>query len=121
MAKHNDLGKLGEDIAARHLAEKGFEIVARNWRFGRDELDIIAHDRGWLVVVEVKTRTTDKFGEPEVAVTPSKQRSIIKAAEGYIYENDYRGETRFDVIGILLGNGKVVINHIEDAFLPRMK
>lgn len=121
MAKHNELGKLGEDLATKHLEEKGYRIIARNWRFGRDELDIIATFREWLVITEVKTRTTDRFGEPEVAVTPAKQRSIIKAAEGYIFETNYRGETRFDVIGILLGNGKVIINHIEDAFLPRMK
>lgn len=120
MAKHNDLGKLGEELAEKHLRQKGYEILRRNWRYSRDELDIIARDGNMLVVVEVKTRTTDYFGEPEMEVKPAKQKSIVRATEGYIFETDYRGDTRFDVIGILLGGGKVVINHIVDAFAPRM-
>jgi putative endonuclease len=118
MAKHNDLGKNGENIAANYLLRSGFTILERNWRYNRDELDIIAQDDQWLVIVEVKTRTSAWFGEPEMAVTPLKQRSMIRAAEGYIREKDYKGETRFDVIGILFDKEKVYMNHIRDAFLP---
>jgi putative endonuclease len=118
MAKHNDLGKNGENIAANYLLRSGYEILARNWRYNRDEIDIIAKSGDWLVIVEVKTRTSAWFGEPEMAVTPNKQRSIIRAAEGYIRETDYKGETRFDVIGILFDKQDIQLNHIEDAFLP---
>lgn len=118
MATHNDLGKNGENIAANYLLKSGYEILARNWRYNRDEIDIIAKSGEWLVIVEVKTRTSAWFGEPEMAVTPLKQRSMVRAAEGYIKELDYTGETRFDVIGILFDKEKVSLNHIRDAFLP---
>ena len=120
MAKHNELGKIGEDLAEKHLRHIGYQVLHRNWRFGHDELDIIARDGNWLVVVEVKTRTTDHFGEPEMEVKPAKQRAIVKTTEAYILTVDYRGETRFDVIGILLGGGKVQLNHVKDAFMARM-
>lgn len=118
MAKHNELGKNGENIAVKSLLEKGYTILERNWRFSRDEIDIIARDGDWLVIVEVKTRTSAWFGEPETAVTRAKQRSLIRAAEEYILEHDYQGETRFDVIGILFDHQHVRLNHIQDAFLP---
>jgi len=120
MATHNDMGKTGENIAASHLQRKGYRILARNWRFNRDEIDIIAIDGDWLVIVEVKTRTSAWFGEPEMAVTNAKQKALVRAAEGYIMETDFRGETRFDVVGILFDKQKVILNHIRDAFLPRM-
>jgi putative endonuclease len=120
MADHNELGKIGEDLAEKHLRRIGYQILHRNWHFGHDELDIIARDGEWLVIVEVKTRTTDHYGEPEMEVKPSKMRAIVKTADAYIQLADFKGETRFDVIGILLGGGKVVLNHIKDAFLARM-
>jgi putative endonuclease len=120
MADHNELGKIGEDLAEKHLRRIGYHILHRNWRFGHDELDIIARDGDWLVVVEVKTRTTDHFGEPEMEVKPAKQRAIVRTADAYIQFIDFKGETRFDVIGILLGGGKVVLNHVKDAFMARM-
>jgi len=120
MADHNELGKIGEDLAEKHLQRIGYKILQRNWRFGHDELDIIARDGEWLVVVEVKTRTTDLFGEPEMEVKPAKQRSIVRTTDAYIQFSDFKGETRFDVIGILLGGGKVVLNHVKDAFMARM-
>ena len=118
MAEHNDLGKTGEDLAEKHLVQLGYKILQRNWHHGHDEIDIIALDGDWLVVVEVKTRTTDLFGEPEMEVKPAKQKAIVRTTEAYIQLTDYKGDTRFDVIGILLGGGKQILNHIEDAFLP---
>jgi putative endonuclease len=120
MADHNELGKIGEDLAEKHLRRIGYHILHRNGHFGHDELDIIARDGDWLVVVEVKTRTTDHFGEPEMEVKPAKQRAIVRTADAYIQFIDFKGETRFDVIGILLGGGKVVLNHVKDAFMARM-
>ncbi len=120
MADHNELGRIGEDLAEKHLLQIGYKILHRNWHNGHDEIDIIACDGDWLVIVEVKTRTTDYFGEPEMEVKPAKQKAIVRTAEAYILTTDYRGETRFDVIGILLGGGKVELNHIKDAFLAGM-
>jgi len=120
MAKHNELGKIGEDLAEKYLRQKGYEILKRNWHFSHDEIDIVARDGDWLVIVEVKTRTTDVFGEPEMEVKAAKQKALVRAAEGYIMAFDYKGQTRFDVIGILLGGGKVMINHIPDAFMARL-
>ncbi len=120
MAEHNELGKIGEDLAEKHLRHIGYKVLHRNWHFGHDELDIIARDGEWLVIVEVKTRTTNLYGEPEMEVKPAKMKAIVRTAEAYILMADFRGETRFDVIGILLGDGKVVLNHIKDAFMARM-
>ena len=120
MAEHNDLGKIGEDLAEKHLRRIGYQVLQRNWRFGHDELDIIARDGEWLVIVEVKTRTTNHFGEPEMEVKPAKMKAIVRTAEAYILDVNFNGETRFDVIGILLGGGKVVLNHVKDAFMARM-
>lgn len=120
MAQHNELGKKGEELAENHLRKLGYQIMARNWHHGHEELDIVALEGQNLVVVEVKTRTADYFGEPEMEVKPAKQRSIVRATEAYIIENDYQGETRFDVIGILLGKGKMELKHIKDAFMARL-
>ena len=120
MAEHNELGKIGEDLAEKHLRRIGYRILHRNWHYGHDEIDIIARDGDWLVIVEVKTRTTNLFGEPEMEVKPAKMKAIVRTAEAYIVDADFKGETRFDVIGILLGEGKVVLNHIKDAFMARM-
>ncbi len=120
MAKHNELGKLGEQLAIKHLREKGYQILAVNWYFGHHEIDIIAKDGEMLVIVEVKTRATDAFGEPELAVNKQKQRSIVKAADAYIQENDLAIETRFDVVSVIVTPNEKRIVHIDDAFYPIM-
>ncbi len=118
MAEHNDFGKLGEEIAANYLEGKGYEIVERNWRNTHKEIDIIAKDGGTLVMVEVKTRQTDEYGNPDIAVTKKKQRLLIAAANAYLFKNKLDVETRFDIISIIFKDGEPVIEHIEDAFLP---
>ena len=118
MAKHNILGKKGEDIAARFLSGKGYRIIERNWRTGRDEIDIIAYDKETLVIVEVKTRSTDYFGEPEEAVTMQKQKFLVRAAEVFVNQKEIDSEIRFDIISIIIEQGKETIKHIEDAFYP---
>lgn len=118
MAEHNDFGKLGEELAVDYLTGKGFEILERNWRNMHKEIDIIAKDGQDLVIVEVKTRQTDEYGEPDIAVTRKKQRMLIAAANAYITRNGLDVETRFDIISIIFKDGKPVIEHIEDAFLP---
>ena len=118
MAAHNDFGKLGEELAVNHLTGKGYEILERNWRNRHKEIDIIAKDGKELVIVEVKTRQTDEYGEPDIAVTKKKQRMLIAAANAYILNKGLDIETRFDIISIIFRDGEPVIEHIEDAFLP---
>ena len=116
MAEHNDFGKLGEELAVDYLTGKGFEILERNWRNIHKEIDIIAKDGKFLVIVEVKTRRTDEYGD--IAVTRKKQRMLIAAANSYIFQKHLVIETRFDIISIIFRDGEPVIEHIEDAFLP---
>ena len=118
MAEHNDLGKLGEEIAVKYLTDKGYEILERNWHNVHKEVDIIAKDGGELVIVEVKTRQTNAYGEPDIAVTRQKQRMLIAAANAYLFRNRLDLETRFDIISIVFNDGEPVIDHIEDAFFP---
>jgi putative endonuclease len=119
MAKHNDFGKLGEELAVNYLMEKGYEILERNWRNVHKEIDIIAKDGNELVIVEVKARQTDEHGDPDVAVTSRKQNLLVSAANSYIIKNKIDLNTRFDIISIILRNGKPIVDHIKDAFLPR--
>ena len=118
MAKHNELGKQGEEIAAQYLIEKGYEIVERNWRNSHKEIDIIAKDGVELVIVEVKTRQSDDFGEPDIAVTRQKQSRLIYAANAYLFRHNLDIDTRFDIISIVMKDGNPIVDHIEDAFLP---
>lgn len=116
-----ELGKKGEEIAVNFLKDKGFEIIEQNYRYGKGEIDIIVKDPSdsYLAFVEVKTRQNLDFGEPEYAITKSKQRQIKKIAELYLYEKEI-GELdcRFDVIAILLEDiHKPSINHYVNAFM----
>jgi len=120
MAEHNDLGKEGEDLVAQFLADQGFRILDRNWRFGKDELDIVAETDTHLVFVEVKTRSNIIFGEPEEAVTRKKQRFLIRAANAYIEKNNCTKEARFDIISVILPSHPPHIHHIKDAFYPTL-
>lgn len=120
MAEHNDLGKEGEEMALKHLRGLGYEILETNWRFGREEVDIIARDGMMLVIVEVKTRATNWFGEPEFTVNKAKQRILVRAAEAYILKNDINLETRFDIISVIISPQRKTVHHIEDAFYPTL-
>ena len=121
MAKHFELGKKGEEIAAIYLMGKGYNILERNWRFGRDEIDIIAEYDKFLVIVEVKTRSTGYFGKPEESVTEKKQRFLIRAANEYVNQKEIELEIRFDIFSIVIESNKQTINHIEDAFYPTIQ
>lgn len=113
----HDLGKLGEDLAVNYLIDKGYQILERNWRSGHKEIDIIALFDDILVVVEVKTRKSDFFGEPDIAVGASKQRMLIWAADAYVRYKKLHVEVRFDIISIVFTAGEPEIEHIEDAFV----
>lgn len=120
MAEFHELGKTGEELASDYLRKKGYKILETNWRKGQLEIDIVALTGDTLVVAEVKTRSTNYFGEPEEFVTKAKQKNLIKAANGYINEKDWDLETRFDIISILVKGSQYQIHHIEDAFYPTM-
>lgn len=121
MADPKKLGPEGEELAAGYLVDKGFKILERNWTRGKNEIDIIARGEGFVVFVEVKTRTEGFFDEPVNAVTRNKQKSIIFAAEGYMKRLDYDMECRFDVITIVLKKNDFSIEHIPDAFYPTLR
>jgi len=117
MAEHNELGILGEKRAKDYLVSKGFLIRHCNWHVGSLELDIVAEKDGWLIIVEVKTRSTETFEHPEEAITLRKIRNIVSATHEYIFKYDWQGETRFDVISVIPHGDLFYIDHIEDAFL----
>ncbi len=121
MADHNELGKTGEEIALQHLRSKGMKILETNWRMGHEEIDIIAMDGDTLVIVEVKTRSGNWFGEPEFSVTRTKQKALIRAAEGYIQKKDLLIDTRFDIVSIVITPNERKVEHIEDAFYPSLR
>lgn len=118
MAVHNDIGKAGEEAAVSLLLEKGYAIRHRNWRSGKKELDIVAENKEFLVVVEVKTRSTSTFEYPEQAVSALKIRRLIHATDAYIRYFHINKEVRFDVISIIGEPGHFTLEHIEDSFLP---
>jgi len=118
MAEHNLTGKQGEAIALNFLRKKGYEILALNWRYKKAEIDLITQKDDLLVIVEVKTRSSEVFENPKEAVTIGKQKNIVKAADAYIQERDINLECRFDVVSVLILGEKIEIEHIEDAFHP---
>ncbi len=115
-----EFGDEGEDIAADLLLKKGYEIIERNYRFGKGEIDIIAKDpeTGFTVFVEVKSKKNLEFGDPVYSVTKNKMKQIKRMAELYLYDKEIAElNCRFDVITVLLkGNQKPVIEHYVNAF-----
>ena len=107
-------GNKGEILAAEFLQKKGFEVVAKNYRFKRAEIDLIVKRENWIIFVEVKTRTSTAFGEPEEFVDDHKTRNVYDAAEEYIYSTDWHGHIRFDIVSVKLG-AEIEIEHFEDA------
>lgn len=120
MADNHDLGREGEARARQFLVNNGYEILETNWRLGHLEIDIIAKQENTLIVVEVKTRRSSYFGEPEIAVDAKKRKLIVKAADKYIRMNGLDVDVRFDIISLVMGGGQCVINHIQDAFYPTL-
>ncbi len=118
MAEHNDLGKRGEQLAAEYIAEQGYEILERNWRAGRGEIDIIAKAKnGILIFIEVKTRSYNTMGEPEDAVNERKEAILMGTAGVYMERNNYTWEVRFDIVSVIITTkGQIKIQHFEDVF-----
>ena len=116
MAEHNDLGALGEELAIDFLKKNNYKILEKNWRLKKAEVDIIALKNNTLAVIEVKTRSTDFFGNPEDFVSQKKIKLLVGAINEYIVFRDLDVEVRFDIIAIIKKQGTFEINHLEDAF-----
>lgn len=120
MAEHNDLGKLGEDLAAAHLEQNGYSIIERNFVIQKAEIDIIAQKDNVLAIVEVKTRSSLDFGSPQDFVKSKKIQLLIKAVNAYINdrEKDFREdlEIRFDIVAVYKNGESFAIEHLTDAF-----
>ena len=116
MAQHNELGKKGEQIAVNFLVENNYEIVERNYRFDKAEVDIIAQKDDVLAIIEVKTRSTTDFGNPQDFVKPKQIQRLVKAVNEYVIENDLNVEVRFDIIAIVKNGNSFEIEHLKDAF-----
>lgn len=111
------IGKYGEDLAAEFLQKHDYDILERNFRWARGEIDIIAQKNDVLVFVEVKTAQTNSFGSPETWVNERKQRQIGSVAERYLQVNEIIDiDCRFDVIAVTVDGTNWKINHIENAF-----
>jgi putative endonuclease len=111
------LGKKGEDLAVRFLKAQKYEILERNWRSGKAEIDIIAKESDILVFVEVKSKSSSFFGPPELAVDEKKELLIFSAANRYMEKMNYDWAIRFDILTILFNaNEAPTIKHFKDAF-----
>ena len=116
MATHNDLGELGEELAVEELEKNGYEIVERNWRYKKAEVDIIARKNNVLAVVEVKTRSSDYMGDPQDFVNQKKIKMLVEAVNEYVISKDLDLEVRFDIIAIIKNENRFSLEHLEDAF-----
>lgn len=117
MAKHNELGSLGEELAVEFLQKNKYKIVERNWRYKKAEIDIIAQKNNVLAIVEVKTRSSDYFGNPQDFVNQKKIKLLVEAVDEYVFSKALNVDVRFDIVAITKNQNKFDIEHLEDAFL----
>lgn len=116
MAEHNELGGKGEALAVDFLLKNAYEIIERNFRFGKAEVDIIARKENILAIIEVKTRSTVNFGNPQDFVKPKQIHRLVKAVDEYITLKQLEVEVRFDIIAIVKQKNVFKIEHLENAF-----
>lgn len=117
MAAHNELGKKGEDLAVKLLQEKGYKILETNYTFQKFEVDIIALKEEILVAVEVKTRSTPEFGNPQDFVKPKQIKRLVATIDHYVNEKELDVDVRFDIVAIIKNKQGTKIEHLEEAFL----
>ncbi len=116
MAIQQEIGDKGEELAANYLKSKGYSILEKNFRARKSEIDLICQKDNLLVFVEVKTRSSTKFGNPESFVNEAKAAKVIEGAEAYIEINNWNEAIRFDIISIIFGGVKPEVEHFKDAF-----
>ncbi len=112
------IGNVGELASTKYLLKQGYQIIHKNWRHKRLEVDLICKKDDMLIFVEVKTRSSRRYGQPEVFVDAAKQKHLMNAADAYCYTTDYDSEIRFDIIAIDVNQQQEVedIKHFPDAF-----
>lgn len=115
MAIHTDLGRLGESLAVNYLLKNHYVILERNWRFQRAEIDIIAKKED-QIIIEVKTRTSNYFGDPQTFVSEEKIKLLLYAANQYLVSNNITLEARFDILAIIKNKSTQEISHFKEAF-----
>jgi putative endonuclease len=113
---HQSLGKHAEELVAKYYKQLGFQLVASNYRYGKAEIDLIVQNNTCLVFVEVKARTSVKFGYPESFVSLNQQNLIREAAENYVLTHQWHATIRFDIVAVLRAKQTYQISHFEDAF-----
>jgi putative endonuclease len=118
MNEKQALGKWGELEAIRLLKDNGLDVIEANWSFLHLEIDIVAKEGDTLVIVEVKTRGTNAYGEPEMFVSRAKQKKLIRAANWYLQNKKLSNEVRFDVVGIVKTGDAIATKYIKNAFAP---
>ena len=118
MALHNELGKKGEKIAENFLKEKGYNILHRNWKYGKYEVDLIANTRTHLVIIEVKSRRNKRFNQPEKAVDNHKINRLIIATQAYIERYEIDLPVQFDIVTVVGQQKPYIIEHYTNAFCP---
>ena len=117
MAAHNELGKKGEDLAVNFLLNKGYIIVSRNFRYQKAEVDIIARKGNLLAIIEVKTRSTPDFGDPQEFVKGQQIQRLVRAVDHFVIEHELDVDVRFDIIAIIKNAAGTRIEHLENAFV----
>ena len=116
-ARHLRLGQEGEDAAAHFLQEQGYVILARNWRQGRLELDIVCRHADELVFVEVKTRSSRRYGGPLAGISPAKARTLCRAAQAWLSSHSaWEKPCRFEIVCLVRQGGKFSVEHYRHAF-----
>ncbi|MEO9892376.1 YraN family protein [Aurantibacter sp.] len=116
MGKHNEFGKEGEQIAVDFLVNKGYKVHARNYRFLKSEIDIIAQKEGVLAIVEVRARSNDQIIAIADTITSKKIKLLVEGANQFVIEHNLDLDARFDVITILKNRKIFRIEHLENAF-----
>lgn len=116
MARHNELGKIGEEMAVRYLDEQGYIILERNCRLHHWEMDIVALKGDTIAFIEVKTRTTEDYGTAEEAVDMRKQRRMMSMADKYVRTHDRNEYPRLDIIAVVKNGDNYEVRHTPNAF-----
>lgn len=117
MADHNDLGNQGEELAVAHLLKNGYQILVRNYVYLKGEIDIIARKEEVIAIVEVKTRSTPDFGDPQDFLKPAQIKRLVETAHHFVEElDDPDVQVRFDIVAIIKNKQGTKVEHLKDAF-----
>lgn len=111
-----EFGKIGEQMTAKYLTDKGYIILEHNYRRGHLEIDLIALDGDELVIVEVKSRAYDNILQPEDAVDHKKRQALIRLANEYVKTHGRKENVRFDIVTVVSKEGGAEIKHLKNAY-----